>query len=271
MRSPWKTWLATLLLVASTMFGDGAMGQTAGDPALTEAIEIYQNGGYPEAAARLDALLYPLRLNTSEDILQARVHLALSYHILGRVKQSSAEFMRALDQDPDLELDPLYVPPEILAFFAETKKTHQETRPTPSTVPSPTPTVVPAPEERMESVLDLAPLGIAQFRAGRPVHGGLLLSGEIFLGAVSTGTWLWLGNKQDEIDARDPPLFDDAQEAAVFTWVKRANNVAFFSTAALLAYGLGDAVWRTSARHNAVRLAPGAPGTQVGMQLTWEF
>ena len=269
MRSPWKSSLATLWVIASLATGV-AKAQAPQSPELAEAIAAYRNGGYSEAAARLNELLYPLKLRSRDDILDARITLALCYYILDRPLEAKAEFLRALDQDPDLSLDPLYTPPEILAFFAEIKANHERTRQTPSTVPSPPAEARPSKDERQSLALDLAPFGIAQLRAGRPAHGALLLSGEVLLTGTATGTWLWLVNKQDEVDGGDGYL-DTDQEALVFTWVKRTNHAAFAGSALLFTYGLGDALWHVRSRDARVSFTPAVPGAELGVGVTLRF
>lgn len=239
--------------------------QDQADPRLERAISAYHNGGFHEASAQLNALLYPLKLEEMDQILEARIYLGLCAYILERPEEAAAEFSRVLEVDPRYQLDPLYTPPDILAFFEQLRKKRLQARPTPSSVPTAPPAIISrtAPQD---FILDLAPLGIAQFRAQRPIHGALLLAGEMLLGTVATVTYLY---HRDYI-YQDPPESYDEQ-AAMLLRVKRVNQVTFWSTTALITYGAADALYRVGQKTAPITLRPmGTPGG-VALSISGRF
>jgi len=84
---------------------------------LRRARNEYAYGAYEGAVKRLRGLLYPLRLYSDEQVIEARQYLALAYYLQGNEKGVREEFAKLLYLDPDYELDPFTVAPTIIELF----------------------------------------------------------------------------------------------------------------------------------------------------------
>lgn len=98
---------------------------------LQEAISAYEHGGYLAAAARLSALLYPLKLTDRRDIVTAKAHLGMCYYVIGRRDNAAVEFRAVFKIDPTWKPDPLKVPPELVTFIERLRPAVARTAPVP--------------------------------------------------------------------------------------------------------------------------------------------
>ncbi len=204
---------------------------------LARAIDIYDHGGYLEAAALLNKLLYPLKLSRTEDIVKAKVYLGLCYYILGKRDEAEMEFKGVFKLDPNYQPDPLYIPEEIISFI-------NQFRPAPP--PPPRRTDVLGLGETIEAsdqvpfqfhASNLIPLGIPQLRHGDRVKGFALMAGELSLLALNLGSYYVLKVYNDPNGV--PP------ERYPYLLTAKATNITAFSLLALTAvYGMTDAMYR---------------------------
>jgi len=93
----------------------------AGDD-LRRAKNEYSYGNYAVAADHLRSLLYPMRLITDEQVIEARKLLALCYYQTGQLDGVGDEFRKLLYLDPDYKLDPFEVPPPIVDDFERVRE-----------------------------------------------------------------------------------------------------------------------------------------------------
>jgi Tfp pilus assembly protein PilF len=77
-------------------------GSTKGEPALALGVRQYEDGQYAEAAESLNSSLY--QGLTGTDRVRAHKYLAFIDCVSGRPSACRAEFRRALNIDPNLEL-----------------------------------------------------------------------------------------------------------------------------------------------------------------------
>ncbi len=84
---------------------------------LRRAKNEYAYGNYTTAVGGLTGLLYPMRLTTDEQVIEARKVLALSYYLLGKLEPAREEFKKLLFLSPDYELDPYTIAPPIIDVF----------------------------------------------------------------------------------------------------------------------------------------------------------
>ncbi len=84
---------------------------------LRRAKNEYAYGNYDESVRRLRGLLYPMRLSSDEQVIEARRYLALSYYLLDQRDLMNEEFTKLLYLDPDYELDPFSIAPPVIEIF----------------------------------------------------------------------------------------------------------------------------------------------------------
>ncbi|MBI3179739.1 MAG: hypothetical protein HYZ27_08755 [Deltaproteobacteria bacterium] len=92
------------------------------DDELRRARNEYMYGNYTRAVDLLKDLLYPMRLSTDAQVIEARQYLALSYYLLHRLDEMGDEFAKLLHLEPDYDLDPFTVPPAIIEMFESIRK-----------------------------------------------------------------------------------------------------------------------------------------------------
>lgn len=99
---------------------------TSADESLRRAINEYAYGNYGAAIDQLRALLYPMRLVSDSQVIEARKYLGLSYYLLNRPADMREELSKLLYVDPDYQLDPFSIPPAIIEEF---ERIREELRP----------------------------------------------------------------------------------------------------------------------------------------------
>ncbi len=120
--------VAALLLTAPTAQQPPGNGMTvpakmdnaersSADELLRRAINEYAYGNYGAAIDQLRALLYPMRLVSDSQVIEARKYLGLSYYLLSRPVDMREELEKLLYIDPDYQLDPFSIPPPIIDEF----------------------------------------------------------------------------------------------------------------------------------------------------------
>ncbi|MBL8951926.1 MAG: hypothetical protein JNK82_14180 [Myxococcaceae bacterium] len=175
---------------------------------LEEARADYQAGALEPARKKLEALLYPLALQSEADEREGHVLLSATYLALSDGGRAEEEALKALAISVEPRPDPAVFPPDFIAFFgplasrragriaalhaARTPKVVEREVAPP---PTPPPAVVrEPPAERPSRAWALAPFGVAQLKLGAPqrgvvwaiVHGVLAVAaGAGLLGALS--------------------------------------------------------------------------------------
>ncbi len=214
---------------------------------LETAIDTYEHGGYLEAAAQLNKLLYPLKLSSHEDIVRAKVYLGLCYYILDKKEEAEQEFRGVFKLDPNYRPDPLFVPPEVIAFI-------ERFRPPPPLPPRRTDVLglgetldAPGGAPFRFQARNMLPFGIPQFGHGDMGKGLALLAGEVSLLALNVGSYAYLKvyNDPGGVPAERYP----------YLLVAKATNITTLSLLAIsVIYGMGDALYRYQPESPAVTL-----------------
>ena len=88
---------------------------------LEAGVSDYFMGDYPGAVRKLREAL-TLGLTGSDNISKAHRFLAYSYVALNKREKARTSFKKALQVDPGLTLDPVYVSPKIIEIFQEVKQ-----------------------------------------------------------------------------------------------------------------------------------------------------
>jgi tetratricopeptide (TPR) repeat protein len=88
---------------------------------LRRAKNEYAYGNYATAVESLRSLLYPMRLTSDEQVIEARKYLALSYYLLERYDEVGEEFAKLLLLEPDYQLDPFTVAPPVIDMFEQVR------------------------------------------------------------------------------------------------------------------------------------------------------
>ncbi len=115
----WVTTGAPLGVAVSTAAAETPTGV---HEELRRATNEYAYGNYEEAAQHLRALLYPMRLVSDEQVIEARKYLALTYYLLDQLDEVGEEFAKLLYLDPDYDLDPFTVAPPVIEIFESIRK-----------------------------------------------------------------------------------------------------------------------------------------------------
>jgi tetratricopeptide (TPR) repeat protein len=92
------------------------------EDALRRAKNEYAYGNYEAAVDQLRLVLYPMKLSTDQQVIEARKYLALSYYLLDRLDEVGEEFAKLLYLDPDYELDPYTVAPPVIDMFESIRR-----------------------------------------------------------------------------------------------------------------------------------------------------
>ncbi|MEZ4273631.1 MAG: hypothetical protein R3C68_19990 [Myxococcota bacterium] len=111
--------MCTLSLLLSLLL---AQGTASVEDELRRAKNEYSYGQYGKAIEHLESLLYPMRLYSDEQVIEARVHLALAHYLQGNAEQVRSEFTKLLYLSPDYELDPFTVAPPIIELFENVRR-----------------------------------------------------------------------------------------------------------------------------------------------------
>jgi tetratricopeptide (TPR) repeat protein len=184
------------------------------EDALRRAKNEYAYGNYETAVEQLRALLYPMRLATDEQVIDARKYLALSYYLLDRLDEVGEEFAKLLHLDPDYQLDPYMVAPPVIEMFESVRKQLKPELDAVRQLKSDkrlTQPLQPGVQREIERVVtehsELAlylPFGLGQFQNGDVGWGVTFAVSELVLLALNIGAWVWaveiVGNNYPEED-----------------------------------------------------------------------
>lgn len=171
------------------------------DDQLRRAKNEYAYGNYAQAIEQLNALLYPMRLATDEQVIEARKYLGLCYYLTGKVSLASEEFKKLLYLSPDYELDPYAIAPPVIELFELVREKHKpeldaiRQRKTDELIKSPTQqgfkrTITERTIERSDFATFM-PFGVGQFQNGDYGWGAFFAVSELAFLAVNVGAYLW--------------------------------------------------------------------------------
>ncbi len=189
---------------------------------LGQAIDLYMEGRYKEAAERLRPLVQTRVLKDRADQKEALRAYGVSLYLSGAKAGAERAFRDLLRLDRAEKLDPEYVRPEVIVFFEYVRNKYQAELTT---------VVRKAPKVWVNMI---PPWG--QFQNGHRTKGYLLLGGEIAFGVTSITTFALLASWNDETGEYKGHEDD-------YDIVKPINIVAFSITAALVIYGVVDGLY----------------------------
>ncbi len=209
---------------------------------LNRAKTFYYNGEYEHAIRELENAMSYLEQLKQTDQVEAYKYLAFSYVAFGNQTKAKQQFKKALQLNPDLELDPATVSPKIIKVF-------EEARAEMATAP-PEPPAEPAMEEPAEpsnfdaTIRSCCVAGWGQMYRGETSKGRkLMIAWGTTLGATLV-SWIITGNREDEylsLQYQDEP-YEDA-----YNKYKLWYNVSLVSTGIFLgvhAFNLYDVIFR---------------------------
>ncbi|MEM6731887.1 MAG: hypothetical protein AAF658_10045 [Myxococcota bacterium] len=168
---------------------------------LRRAKNEYAFGNYEESVRRLRGLLYPMRLGSDQQVIEARRYLALSYYLLGDKELLQEEFTKLLFLDPDYELDPFSIAPPVIELFEQLRRKLKpeldviRQRKVDERLQEPSPdsvlrTIDRTVIERSE-ITTFLPFGAGQFQNGDTELGVFFAVTEAVLLAVNVGAFLY--------------------------------------------------------------------------------
>lgn len=118
-----RLWAKILTLVlAFSIARPVAFAQIAVDDTFRLAQNQFTHGQYDEAIVNLITLLDPIRLDSENDIVEARRILAIAYYLTQERDKAATEFTKLLYLRPTYKLDPFLVAPPIIEFFEQLRK-----------------------------------------------------------------------------------------------------------------------------------------------------
>ena len=209
---------------------------------LNRAKTFYYNGEYEYAIRELENAMSYLEQLKQTDQVEAYKYLAFSYVAFGNQTKAKAQFKKALQLNPDLELDPATVSPKIIKVFEEAKA-EMVTAP-------PEPPVEPTPVERAEpsnfdaTIRSCCVGGWGQMYRGETSKGRkMMIAWGTTLGATLI-SWIITSNREDEylsLRYQDEP-YQDAYDK-----YKLWYNISWVSTGIFLgihAFNLYDVIFR---------------------------
>ena len=189
-----------------TLLGLVILAQTVStvdvDAELRRAGNEYAYGNYEEAILQLQDLLYPMRLSSESQVIEARELLGLCYYLTDRFEQVAAEFAKLLYLNPDHKLDPFSIPPPVIEAFENVRRQlepqldeirQQKVNPTVTRIAKPHQKQLAAPSpiqiiERSDFATFL-PFGVGQFQNGDKSLGVLFAGTEAALLALNIAAY----------------------------------------------------------------------------------
>lgn len=177
------------------------LDQPSVEDELRRAKNEYAYGNYEESVRRLRSLLYPMRLRSDEQVIEARRYLALSYYLLDEREMLEEEFRKLLFLDPDYELDPFSIAPPVIELFEQVRKElapeldairqrKADERLSQTSTEGLLRTIDRTVTERSELATFL-PFGVGQFQNGDTELGIFFAASEAVLLAVNVGAFLY--------------------------------------------------------------------------------
>ncbi|MBT6176464.1 MAG: hypothetical protein HOI23_04395 [Deltaproteobacteria bacterium] len=220
-----------------TLLGLVMLAQTVNtvdvDAELRRAGNEYAYGNYEEAILQLQDLLYPMRLSSESQVIEARELLGLCYYLTDRFEQVAAEFAKVLYLNPDHRLDPFSIPPPVIEAFENVRRQlepqlaeirEQKVNPTvtPTANPSGGSAAPPASVQIIErsDFATFLPFGVGQFQNGDTGLGTLFAATEAALLALNIAAYFLARYSADSPEAIQKLMVLQYASATLFgvTW-----------------------------------------------------
>jgi tetratricopeptide (TPR) repeat protein len=266
--------LAGILLALSQQSTEEESRSTA--DAMNQARQTFEYGDYPQASKLLSALIEVGRFDSLAVRAEAYRLLGLSLFYQGRKVEARNAFLEYLYIDPDAELDPFYVPPAAVSFFAQVKK-EAEPRLAPlrqqkraeqeaqrriaaeeaerrrqrelEAERKRLSEISPSIERRVvehEFWVTMMPFGIGQFQNGDGKLGAFFATSMLISGAASAGSALLIEQMRDPVTGR----FNNQAGATAYRTAQRLDITKWVGA------GVFFGLWAASAIHAAINYKP---------------
>jgi tetratricopeptide (TPR) repeat protein len=266
--------LAGALLALSQQSPEEESRSTA--DAMNHARVTFEYGDYPQASKLLAALVEAGRFDSLAMRAEAYRLLGLALFYQGRKGEAYKAFLEYLYIEPDAELDPFYVPPAAVAFFAQVKK-EAEPRLAPLREQKRAEQeaqkriaaeeaerrrererelerkrlseISPSIERRViehEFWVAMMPFGIGQFQNGDRKLGAFFATSMLISGAASAGSALLIEQMRDPNTGR----FNNQAGSTQYRTAQRLDIVKWVGA------GMFYALWAASAIHAAINYKP---------------
>lgn len=241
--------------------------------AMNRARATFEYGDYAEASKLLTRLVESARFESPALRAEAYRLLGLSLFYQGRKGEAYSAFLELLYLDPDVELDPFYVPPAAVSFFEQVKRdaeprlapiraqkrAEQEAQKLAAAEEAERRRqreleaererllqLQPQVERRVvqhEFWVTLMPFGIGQIQNGDRTLGITLATAEVIAGAASAGSALLIEQLRDNSTGR----FNAVGQGNAYHRAQNLNIVKWVGAAVFYALWAGGAV------HAAIR------------------
>jgi tetratricopeptide (TPR) repeat protein len=200
---------------------------------LKAANKMFREGNYPDARDKYNALLYPdIQLADSNDLVEAYVNLGVCRLETGDDNGAQREFEKALQIDPNKQLDPLVITnKKAIALFDDTKsdlrlrgereknaRREAEERERINRIRASMIGV-----QTNSKLLIGVPFGVGQFQNGDNRKGAFFLGAGLITFTTSTGIFAYLTNKygikSDKVPLEDGPRVRRLQQFEIGTGI----------------------------------------------------
>lgn len=175
------------------------------DETLRRAKNEYAYGHYVRATRVLKGLLYPMRLQTDEQVLEARKYLALCYFLQDKQSDAEEEFTKLLYLEPDYELDPFTVAPPIIDLLEKVRKVHvaqldvireRRNQTSRGQLQEGFRRTIRLTVTERSDIATFLPFGIGQFQNGDYGWGAVFAASEAVFLAANIGSYVWLRSQR---------------------------------------------------------------------------
>jgi tetratricopeptide (TPR) repeat protein len=209
---------------------------------LNRAKTFYYNGEYEYAIRELENAMVYLEQLKQTDQVEAYKYLAFSYVAFGNQTKAKEQFKKALQLNPDLELDPATVSPKIIKVFEEAKA-EMATAP-PEEPPEPIYVEKGEPSNFDAVIRSCCVGGWGQMYRGETSKGRKMMIAWGVTGGAALVSLIIMENRRDEyenLQAQGDPYEDAYNKYRLWYNVAVVNTVIFLG---VHAYNLYDVIFR---------------------------
>jgi hypothetical protein len=204
---------------------------------LQRAKNEYAYGNYDLASQKLQSLLYPMRLESDAQVIEARHYLGIVHFLLDEKDAAKLEFLKLLYLSPAYQLDPFSVAPPIIELFESVRSAHAseleairinqrelEAQQKLGIKQANHKEIEPHTEFRVANheVVTFLPFGIGQFHNGDTGIGLILAVAQLSLLSLNIGSYLWLHGQRVDGQAGYPSTAKASVDAATWTMIGSA-------------------------------------------------